>query len=425
MMSPLPRNERKTCLACAGAKRTCDKHFPKCQRCTEKNLDCQYPTTRRYARASSTSARRARVRAGDALIPDVANPQPQAPRRQPNITDEARPLTPNSSTGTAFRYKPWFKGPEAWEVRPVDTSMCRFNPGPIRSSSGAKIWSTSLGDWLRHWVEKGHNPFIHRELYYDTGLPQCLQDAWTTATAYFSKTALNEHIVLNIIENRADGLVLQAQVQDNASFMAVPGPQTIDHLARVQALFIYQVIRLYDGSIRQRALAENCFQTLLPWCQQLWQSATSDAYQETPLPGSAGLDRLDPSDEMASLPHWKSWILSESVRRTWLVCHSTFAAYFRERDGWNTCTGEIRFTACEGLWDAASSTSWAELASRRDPLFVQSLHVDELLSTAMAMEVDIFSKIFMTLLMGKERIDSWAANGLCAVGSSGRLGPLP
>jgi hypothetical protein len=119
---------------------------------------------------------------------------------------------------------------------------------------------------------------------------------------------------------------------------------------------------------------------------------------------------LDAKDELTTLPHWKAWVLTESVRRTWLVCQGAIAAYVRERDGWNECTGEIKFTACQGLWDASSSGAWAELASGKEPLFVRSLHVDELLSTATATEVDSFSTAFMELLMGKEKIDSWVAS---------------
>ncbi|KAH6988844.1 hypothetical protein BKA56DRAFT_574754 [Ilyonectria sp. MPI-CAGE-AT-0026] len=429
MMSPLPLSERKACRECAKAKRTCDKRMPSCQRCSARSLDCQYSTVRRYSRAPPASARPERISPSNALVPHVhvQHPYLQVPRRQVGLYNTARvhpltdPPTANSPTATPVTYTLWFLELETWAIDNVGTSTCRFNPDPIPVSMGVKSWNSSVAGWLRQWVEEGCNPFIHKQLYLDTPLPQCLQDAWLTLTAYSCKTAQNEHIVMNIIEDRANSL-LQAQIHDDDSFMAVPGLQTIEHLARVQALFVYQYLRLYDGSIRQRALAENSIPVLQTWCQQLWQSAALDADHDTQLLSTPVLSGLDPKDELTTPPQWKAWILSESVRRTWLVCQSTLAAYFRERDGWNECTGEIRFTACQGLWDATSSGSWAELASGREPLFVKSLHVDELLSTAMPTEVDSFSTVFMTLLMGREKVDSWAASERRIEGASMRVG---
>ncbi|EEU33758.1 uncharacterized protein NECHADRAFT_56119 [Fusarium vanettenii 77-13-4] len=427
-MSSLPLSERKACLGCARAKRTCDKQMPNCQRCAERNLDCRYPTTRRYCRAPPpASVRQDRVSTANALIPYAGHVQSQASRRRADSDNTATghgisdPPTAHSPTAATVTHRLWFLELETWAIRNTGTSTCRFNPGPIRVSLGHKSWTSSLEDWLRQWVEEGCNPFIHKQLYLDTGLPQCLQEAWTTLTAYFAKTTLNEHIVMKIIEDRADRL-LQTQIYHDDSLMAVPGLGTIEHLARVQALFIYEYLRLYDGSIRQRALAESSIQTLLTWCAQLWQSATLDADREMQLFRSPEPNRLDATGELATFPHWRAWVLSESVRRTWLVCHSTLAAYFRERDGWNECTGEIKFTASQGLWDATSSGSWAELACGREPLFVRSLHVDELLTTAVPTEVDSFSTAFMSLLMGREKLDSWAASPPCIDGTAMSLG---
>jgi hypothetical protein len=292
-----------------------------------------------------------------------------------------------------------------WAIDDIGDNPCRFSPGFVNVSLGHESWTENVWDWLHKWIETGGNQFIHPQLYFDTGLPQCLQDAWATLTAYFSKTAQNTHIVMGILEQRMNHLVCAS-----TSLMTTPTLQSIDYLARTQALFIYHYLCLYDGSIRQRALAEKNMLILLTWCQQLWQSATFDAYlesvtQETPednLPGH--------SDQGVAMRHWKAWILTESVRRTWLVCTSTLAAYFRQRDGFNQCIGEIRFTASKGLWEATSLAMWARLASTKDPLFVHSLHVDELLSTARYSDVGDFTTTFMTLLMGTEKVRSWAAS---------------
>ncbi|KAF4334888.1 RNA polymerase ii mediator complex component [Fusarium beomiforme] len=312
----------------------------------------------------------------------------------------------DSSMTNHVTYKPWFVGLDTWTIENKGATTCRFSSGPLYGSPQLGDWTRSLRQWLRQWVDESSNPFIHKQLYFDTGLPLCLEDAWTTLTAYFSKTALNKHLVMQIIEHRVDAL-LQSQPRDDISFMGVSSLQTIQHLARVQALFIYQYLQICDGSIRHRAMAERYIPTLMQWCEYLWQSATLDSVLNEQFLTTTDPNEPDAMAETLASKHWKAWILSESLRRTWIVCTTTIAAYLRERDGWNECAGEVRYTACQGLWDASSSASWLELGSKQDPLFVRSLHVDELLSNVTPTKVDSFSAALMRLLIEKDKMESW------------------
>ncbi|CEI67818.1 hypothetical protein FVEN_g9618 [Fusarium venenatum] len=342
-------SQRKACLTCAKAKRTCDKRTPICQRCAEKNLACQYPSTRRYYRVNPASASQDTLRSEwVALSTDITNKTGRQMDSNMMENHQVTPLAGRSPTVIPVSCGNWFLNVETWTIENVGATNCCINPSPTHMSICVKSWTTIVGGWLCQWVKEGCNPFIHQQLYSDTGLPQCLQDAWTTLTAYMSKTAQNEHITMQIVQDRANGL-LQTQTPDDGSFMSVTSIPTLEHLVRVQALFIYQHIRLFDGSIRQRSLAEKEIQTLSTWCQQLWQSATLDASCEVGLLNHTGFNGAH-DEECATNPGlWRAWILSESIRRTWLVCQSTMAAYLRERDGWNFSPGEIRFTACQGL----------------------------------------------------------------------------
>lgn len=234
MMPVLPLNERKACFGCAKAKRTCDKQTPSCRRCSDKEIERQYPRIKRYRRVPPASASRERGSLGPVNVPDA-----HAAVIDLYSLESLPPLSNlqniNCSETTTYSYRVWFVEPHTWLIENTGLSNCHLTFGidPVSTvHANHKSWKSSVTGWLRQWVEKGCNPFVHRHLYSRQGLPQCLQDAWTTLTAYFSMTSRNEHLVMQIVEARASGL-LQAQIHDDNSFMAVPGLHTVEHLARV------------------------------------------------------------------------------------------------------------------------------------------------------------------------------------------------
>lgn len=86
------------------------------------------------------------------------------------------------------------------------------------------------------------------------------------------------------------------------------------HLARVQALFVYEFIRLFDGSVRLRASAEQQLPTLRRWVTLMWEAAKAyrgeDVFgRHRPLQCTANeLDR----GYGASSELWKLWILTKA-----------------------------------------------------------------------------------------------------------------
>jgi hypothetical protein len=83
-------------------------------------------------------------------------------------------------------------------------------------------------EMLRSWVTGGYNSFIHRRLY-EKGMPQCIQDAFTTLAAYNARTPAVTDTILKIAEERANTLV-------SLEIPAVGGAQdgVLTHLAHVQ-----------------------------------------------------------------------------------------------------------------------------------------------------------------------------------------------
>jgi hypothetical protein len=180
----------------------------------------------------------------------------------------------------------WFLQIDTWTIYDVDSA--RHNENSNVHVSDFKQFLRTVTEWLPQWVRDTHCPFLHRQLYSESGLPPCLQDAFTAVALYESKNDKNEEVLFRIIEEKANKLLNEpSSVTDSGE--GVPSSfRTVELLARVQALFIYQFIRLFDGDIRQRAQAEALIPTLKGWTNNLWESANLDACLETSF-GVAGL----------------------------------------------------------------------------------------------------------------------------------------
>lgn len=64
---------------------------------------------------------------------------------------------------------------------------------PVRASAHRDFVKT-IGSWVHGWARDGQCPFIHKELYADTGSPLCLQNAFACLAAYAVKTDATEEI---------------------------------------------------------------------------------------------------------------------------------------------------------------------------------------------------------------------------------------
>jgi hypothetical protein len=212
-----------------------------------------------------------------------------------------------------------------------------------------------------------------------------------------------KEIILQIAEERSCALICQ-------NSPTAGGAQGIlGHLARVQALFVYEFIRLFDGSVRLRASAEQQLPTLRRWVTQMWEAVKQyrwedDSMGRRPLQWTASeFDReYDASSEM-----WRLWILTESVRRSQLIIDTIANIYEATTKGWVECAGAVMFTARHGLWEAESAMKWFELSCAKSPLLVPSLQPGPLISQYAAEEFDEFAKMYWTFLVGTDKIQCW------------------
>ncbi|RSL49001.1 hypothetical protein BHE90_004958 [Fusarium euwallaceae] len=455
----------KACYACTSGKRRCDKAQPTCGRCEDRDIDCHYPPTKRrrghtFESDCSNAPCQASTNDGtldsttitfsnetDDLIdfdqwtrslinwnaltddplplshglplPSVLQehqvppvPNAQGPSISPAETQDlaaCRPVTSTTTLSSSAKSTKFFLAPESWTIRHLSLSS------PTFSSSVFMNYIRGIQTWFTDWVLHCHSPFIHRQLYADTGFPASIQGAFAAISIHNTKTPANEAAIDEILEAQVASLLKSYPDAYPSSSQDIGISRALDtreHLARTQCLFVHLVLGLFSPSIRARANAEKRVQTLLQWTRQLWDAAARDPdICQSPegdfsVPTrAAAADELFDGDPLPRL--WRSWVLSESIRRTWLLATSTIGVYLTMRQSWAECQGGIQFSTRATLWDAESASSWAKRCQNDDPLFICSLDGESLLRTSKAVEVDEMARNLFTVMWGAERVEAW------------------
>lgn len=310
----------------------------------------------------------------------------------------------------------WFMASDKWEIHHVPPEVCL-----AIEVADQRRHLLQVRRWLRQWADTGSNPFIHERLY-KTRFPRYAQDAFMASACYLNKTAATEKTVHKILEDRAEALISEyhetrSPVHGSSFDTNFPDTDLLESLARVQALLVYQIIGLYDGDIRLRHLAERRIPVLHSWMGQLLRQASGQS-QTSCLGSWMIFDQprrhlYDPGARIAASQLqnllWYSWIMAESIRRTWLLCSSVQGIYVFSRDGPDVaqCQGGITFTTREGIWAAKTAAEWEALCVRESVRMVKMKDTDMLFVDAVPEEVDEFTKMIMQVVFGSERMTSW------------------
>lgn len=307
-----------------------------------------------------------------------------------------------SQVGPIFQ-RPWFLQDETWVRQhknqdPVCTTFASLEP-----------FLDSIRDILDSWVKNGHSSIMHHRLY-EYGMPPCLQEAYTTLASYNNRTKVMTPTILQIADERATSLVLQ-DIPKKDGYEGL-----LDHLARTQALFVYEFIRLFDGSSRYRASAEKQIPTLRHWVTRTCEMAKT--YQHEGYPDAKVFDSVtnhfDKEYEI-STKLWRLWMLTESIRRTQVVVDTVLNIYQLIVQGWSDCTGAVMLTARRGLWEAESASKWLELSRDKTPLLVPSMQPGEYLSEYNASEFDGIIHMLWKFIVGPDKIHYWIGKSGSAV----------
>jgi len=168
-----------------------------------------------------------------------------------------------------------------------------------------------------------------------------------------------------------------------------------DQLVLVQTLLIYQIIRLFDGDVRQRAYAERHFAILEEWTQRLQIACVE--YE---------------SDQDPSQTQYYRWILIESARRTSLMSLMVHGIYCLLRDGVCTTVPKMAFLPMSmngALWNMSEEDWWLKTHGRGSDLLTYQEFVVGW-SDGTPYEIDAFETIMLAACKHKITDNSFKAS---------------
>jgi hypothetical protein len=266
----------------------------------------------------------------------------------------------------------------------------RDNDSPRKSVLAGEIYQDRViyaVKWLKslpgRFVGEGQTPFIHKTLY---GLhpPHAIQDILGACALYTQKNEANQGLVYRNLTQQADRLV-----ENYANSSA------LEQLASVQVLALLQIIRFFDGDIRQRADAERTEPLFHEWIRQLQHR----------LKGSDSESRTGDS--------WKSWLVAESLRRTVIMGYTLQGFYCFLKNGWDDSHhefNELSFYAQRALWTAASESQWQSALEKRPALLIRFKQWNEDISSATPADIDDLGMVMMALIKGVDYCSRWAGD---------------
>lgn len=296
----------------------------------------------------------------------------------------------------------WFTSPDTWSIDHWEGGRPRVS----YSTGGFNRMLDEMHHWLAEWTNTESNPFIHKELY-KYRFPRCLQEAYTTLTCYLHKSPTNEDKIYQILEDRAKELVEWEVIATETRMNETNVFDCLEQFAKAQALLIYQLIGLHDGNIRLRYLAEKHIPILHDWIHRLVDQAHrgicyGKSMTVSPAEETAGVANIH------NLPDnllWHSWIVAESIRRTWLITAGVQGMYLALQKK-SACLGGQMFTARQGFWEASSAESFERKCSNVYGGFIRLKQADQLFLNISPKELSGFAKVVLECIFGLEQMET-------------------
>ena len=392
--------------------------MPHCSRCKGRGTKCTYPIAKTSCFLLCGTLGNDTFPVDHDIFPSrTAQPLSYPPGFQSKVVDHSRlslDLDLSDLPGDLVDKRPyssWFTSPETWKIdRFLQIDYNSF------AAMGVKRLMITINRWLTEWVEKGSNPFIHPRLYRNR-FPRCVQDAYTALSCYLHRTASNEQTVFRIIEDRVEQLVAEHSILSEDFFSGKVDSRSVtfdslEHLARVQALLVYQALCLYDGDIRLRHVAEKQIPVLNSWMEQMVEHASHAICLGGSVISSAH-EQTTVNSTLSGIAHcenllWYSWILAESIRRTWLVASGIQGGYLVIKQCRAIpCQGGMMFTTRQGVWEAQSAWAWEKLCSEVNVGLMQAAETDNLFEEVAPEDVDDFTVLILRASFGEERMERW------------------
>ncbi|KAF5655105.1 hypothetical protein F25303_863 [Fusarium sp. NRRL 25303] len=215
----------------------------------------------------------------------------------------------------------------------------------------AEYEASRLVHQVKTFAESGQTFFIH---YSQTSNSAALRDAFAACSLYTTRNSANACLMASEISRRAELLI---QATEAAIELCPPSSQSttsLNLLPAIQAMLMYQCIRLFSGDNSQQEQSQQDAKSLSRWVDVL-QAQTSEA--------SSHNSRLGHS--------WENWVRAESIQRTMIVADLVESIYTFLKFGWyqpSPRLAELCFTGHSAIWNARSMVEWQQAREEKTAL---------------------------------------------------------
>lgn len=295
-------SRQKSCNACVKAKRGCDKRHPVCSRCEEKKISCNY-AKRSYAEAFRSDFDFDPVESdmswagltGPSSSIDLVDCIPASPATclptfesfidpfltfadsQAATSSDMQLISSVSARRQLGQQQENQQGLSKFDYAPMADICVRYSHNEVKKDGTLIInriqyepWQVydpntkahfivqSLKSYPSTFAKDSHTPWMHGYLYKDQ-MPSSIQSCFTVSALYSNMTSNNKASVFRVLYQSLNELKQQQQLANTP----------LEKLARAQALFLYQIICLFDGDLTLRSDADRDMLLLQDWLDDL------------------------------------------------------------------------------------------------------------------------------------------------------------
>ncbi|KAF5688125.1 hypothetical protein FCIRC_2032 [Fusarium circinatum] len=246
---------------------------------------------------------------------------------------------------------------------------------------------------VKTFAESGQTYFIHNS---QTSNSTALRDAFAACSLYTARNSANTSLVVSEISRRAELLIQATDTAITLGPLSSRSTMSLDLLPSVQAMLMYQCMRLFSDDNSQQEQAEKDAKSLARWVVIL-HAQTSEAFSSS--------SRLNHS--------WEDWVRAESIQRTMIFADLVESIYTFLKFGWyqqSTRLAELGFTGRAAIWNAGSMAEWQQALEQKTWLRLEmSRFLDSVKGTCLD-DLDELGTMILVSYKGFEVLREWAGD---------------
>ncbi|CAG8910173.1 unnamed protein product [Penicillium egyptiacum] len=358
--SRIPRtSRRKACRKCVEAKTACDLGKPRCKRCRDRGISCEYPANVKPRSGANADNQYATVDVSplstisgaisldstwpEGLIRSTGNVS-HTPS-YPTITDTG-PVHQDATAVLNFQeidLAPMIDAEEIRDrwLRPYISSSTVQEPKQLNVHT-IQYLTCVLKSYLRNLLNSTPPPFVHSMQQMGT-CPPVLAYCFTLVRAWLTRIPGCEPLILGTMRGEMRKIENQDALRSD-----------FDSLCSFQAYLIYfMTMHFFPRTDTVEEPGPFDSQALIEMQQIAFQSA------------KAGL--ICRAEESHTRPTWESWIVASAKRRTLFTMYLFTNVYNTQVGLPNFVAGELRGTMAPEskiLWEASDRAVWERAYNR-------------------------------------------------------------